>query len=1031
MDSWAWLPKACYAPGFSPASIYEKDFCAEEYNRFLVSKRPPTELTSSYVQGQIASKMNGWKEIDAYEYRSISYQIIDDHASEFDCFVRQCECTGYGGSGNFCSATGATNLVHKDTSTAKEAHLDQKMTMVATKTILPEGEALAPGSDHHGEGRRLRHANQVVRGYLCGGLDSTTPVCSRTAETENSSNFRYCGSAKKTTGCVITDCACDGFFEGSITTYYGSSCDFRGPSRSSYLYYCPDLNSDPLRASQRNSRENEYNKRSNVINSFYANIFNRVQTCEDVFRSCNGHTMCDLSASRCENDYVQYACVDSTPSRSGIVVHNFKDSKDREFSYVDCPVQGYYHMQPSTVKCEIGSGFQVQDCASVIDPTSDCGFDNEKSWCKYSVEQIAGRLDQTNQLLVQADTIRVETICACPQGFHLLPDASGDCTPCDDGQYRNAAMEECDMVAEGFYSVDRSTFIPGAPGPLGTVVIPCPAGSYSDKPGAKQCTPCQPGTFRDQPGGSALGDCIPCATGYVAGEGATFCTPCGEGERPDSDLQMTCEPCPTGTFKSIQGGLCTACEAGTFANTTGLSSCYDCQPGTYQHQMRQSTCIRATVGFYTDSPRATELKRCPDGTTTNSTGSMDISDCRNITIEATSCPDENLWKDPKNTDEENCAALLLLQNATTEELGNGICQTCYNVPECRYDGADCCSESCVRPTFTVFNEDDNTTEVFETFPNACNPNLMQCLAPRNRTGLQCLDIPDVSNRTVTVPGPANDPPVGFTGDGFCDPDLNVAIHNYDGGDCCEATCDYKAQVAKGIYGACQDDWSNCIDPNGFIDSKVPVLQNLPESHITVDTSKIPDPPLVTASDNDPCLSDVSYNQTFVASPDICAAFLPLCLPWNGMLPDIWPRQKLPKGTKGGGDTRRYHRWLRDLSDDSSARDEDDGYGNLLDDWEWEHEEPTVGSMTVELEKGTLERFWSVHDTQGNTATFLQVIRLVASPCEEACLRYASAKLAIKQAKNAKYATKVPKTTPTLKCEKKCFKSSPSKSAKKT
>ena len=271
------------------------------------------------------------------------------------------------------------------------------------------------------------------------------------------------------------------------------------------------------------------------------------------------------------------------------------------------------------------------------------------------------------------------------------------------------------------------------------------------------------------------------------------------------------------------------------------------------------------------------------------------------------------------------------------------------------------------------------------------------------------------------------------GKGFCDLDFNVATHNYDGGDCCQATCDYRKQLEKGINGACQDDWSNCNDPDGFSDSELPVLHNLPESTIAVDTSNIPGPPLVTASDNDPCLSDVSYNQTFVTSPDICIQLSPLCLPWNGTLPDVYPRQKKSKGKKGKKASNR----LQDLSE--SLIGEDDGSGALLDDWDdlpddwdellddWEWDEGLVAdSGTGQLQKGALERSWSAQDTQNNTATFLQTINLVASPCEDACLRYASAKLAIKQAKNAKYARKIPRTTPSLKCEKKCLKVSRSK-----
>ena len=183
MDSWAWLPKTCYASGFSPADIYEKDFCAEEYNEFLVSSRPNTELASSYIQGQITSRMHRWREKDAYEFRSISYQDITD---SFDCTTNPCECTGYGGSGNFCHATNRA-----DASNTDELHLNQQLQMVSNKTIMKglSGEDKSGPKSDHGEGRMLDHntgsSGGYLDGYLCGGLDSTTPVCSRTAVTDN------------------------------------------------------------------------------------------------------------------------------------------------------------------------------------------------------------------------------------------------------------------------------------------------------------------------------------------------------------------------------------------------------------------------------------------------------------------------------------------------------------------------------------------------------------------------------------------------------------------------------------------------------------------------------------------------------------------------------------------------------------------------------------------------------------------------------------------------------------------------------
>ena len=91
---------------------------------------------------------------------------------------------------------------------------------------------------------------------------------------------------------------------------------------------------------------------------------------------------------------------------------------------------------------------------------------------------------------------------------------------------------------------------------------------------------------------------------------------------------------------------------------------------------------------------------------------------------------------------------------------DGICDDYGNIPECNYDGGDCCLP--LISNFVCYEcfcyDDQSYHEFFETtapyddkneIPNTCPENLIE-----------------------------------FIGDGFCDDLTNVPICNLDGGDCC-------------------------------------------------------------------------------------------------------------------------------------------------------------------------------------------------------------------------------------------------------
>ena len=91
---------------------------------------------------------------------------------------------------------------------------------------------------------------------------------------------------------------------------------------------------------------------------------------------------------------------------------------------------------------------------------------------------------------------------------------------------------------------------------------------------------------------------------------------------------------------------------------------------------------------------------------------------------------------------------------------DGFCNDETNTPECNYDGGDCCG-SCV----------------VKTYCSDC-----QCLGGDNNGN-------DISHHPLI-------------GDGYCHDDNNVAVCDYDGGDCC-GYC-----VVKHYCSDCE-----CLDPN--------------------------------------------------------------------------------------------------------------------------------------------------------------------------------------------------------------------------
>lgn len=118
-------------------------------------------------------------------------------------------------------------------------------------------------------------------------------------------------------------------------------------------------------------------------------------------------------------------------------------------------------------------------------------------------------------------------------------------------------------------------------------------------------------------------------------------------------------------------------------------------------------------------------------------------------------------------------------------LGDGACDpdAPYNTEECNFDGGDCCKETCNFDT--NYGCANKASQGYGPFGYFClNPDLEEYINPNECT---------VSDRTRL-------------GDGRCDADYNTEGCNWDGGDCCEETCD-----PTYAYFECGDAGYDCMD----------------------------------------------------------------------------------------------------------------------------------------------------------------------------------------------------------------------------
>ena len=248
------------------------------------------------------------------------------------------------------------------------------------------------------------------------------------------------------------------------------------------------------------------------------------------------------------------------------------------------------------------------------------------------------------------------TVTLCQIG-HYCEEGSFDPAPCPSGTFNNqtglSASSECQSCPPGSFCAgggltepeglctagfacfgnsslpnpiesDEVTFgglcMAGHYCPMGSGGgIPCPAGTFSSSIGLTADTECTPCPARMHCNTSGLtqpsGECDP---GYYCSGGAAIGSP-SDG--------MTGDICPLGHFCVSGSSTPAPCLPGTYANSTGLSSCLSCPLGHFCHPSGTIEPEICPAGFYCLAGTALDYIGCPVGTLGLREGLADESQC--------------------------------------------------------------------------------------------------------------------------------------------------------------------------------------------------------------------------------------------------------------------------------------------------------------------------------------------------------------------------------------------------------------------
>lgn len=162
---------------------------------------------------------------------------------------------------------------------------------------------------------------------------------------------------------------------------------------------------------------------------------------------------------------------------------------------------------------------------------------------------------------------------------------AGPSAACAAGSFKSSSLAACAQCAIGTFAAAIGA----------TSCTACPAGRYQSQMGETSCAACPTGTVSPSTS-SASSACIACLQGYSASAGLGACQGCVAGTFAPSTGASTCMPCPAGNYSSALASTCSDCASGTFS-LQGMSSCI--------------SIVACAVGQYYDNTDDNECFDCP------------------------------------------------------------------------------------------------------------------------------------------------------------------------------------------------------------------------------------------------------------------------------------------------------------------------------------------------------------------------------------------------------------------------------------
>ena len=212
----------------------------------------------------------------------------------------------------------------------------------------------------------------------------------------------------------------------------------------------------------------------------------------------------------------------------------------------------------------------------------------------------------------------------CPAGYYCTGDVNNDHIACAAGTF-NALTGQSASSACGACTGSNVATSAGQ-----SACQACPSGSIWAS--ASSCTTCAAGTYSQDPT-----TCTACSPGYVSAAGAGACSQCRPGSYASASASTTCASCSANTYTYVSDGhggytvvwgatASSQCVANPSVSAQTPKICF---PGTY---LNAAQCLACPIGYYCPSITVYQyspgqIRACPAGTSTPSTGAVASSDC--------------------------------------------------------------------------------------------------------------------------------------------------------------------------------------------------------------------------------------------------------------------------------------------------------------------------------------------------------------------------------------------------------------------